>query len=51
MPVMQVNAVSYGMGKRNFEAVNGVRAFWEESAVKNVPVLVALLTLTLRHRL
>ncbi len=32
MPVMAVTAIGYGMGKKDFEAANCVRAFWGETA-------------------
>ena len=31
-PLMTVGAIGYGMGKKDFEAANCVRAFWGESA-------------------
>lgn len=32
MPVMSTRAIGYGMGKKDFEAVNCVRAFWGDTA-------------------
>ena len=37
-PVMTVNAVGYGMGKKDFEQANCVRAFWGESEGEKEPV-------------
>ena len=31
MPVMTVEAIGYGMGKKDFEAANCVRTYWGES--------------------
>ena len=31
MPLMQIKAIGYGMGKKDFEAANCVRALWGES--------------------
>ncbi|MEA4893096.1 MAG: nickel pincer cofactor biosynthesis protein LarC [Peptococcaceae bacterium] len=31
MPMMKVTAIGYGMGKKDFEAANCVRAFWGET--------------------
>ncbi|NMB62142.1 MAG: nickel pincer cofactor biosynthesis protein LarC [Chloroflexi bacterium] len=37
MPVMQVTAVGYGMGKKDFKAVNCVRAFLGDCTASNTP--------------
>jgi len=37
MPVMQVNAVAYGMGKKNFKAANCVRAFLGDCTANSTP--------------
>ncbi|RJQ42075.1 MAG: nickel pincer cofactor biosynthesis protein LarC [Anaerolineaceae bacterium] len=37
MPVMQVTAVAYGMGKRDFKAANCLRAFWGDCTADSAP--------------
>ena len=37
-PVMTVEAVGYGMGKKDFEQANCVRAFWGESEGEKKPI-------------
>ncbi len=39
MPVMQVNAVGYGMGRKDFERANCVRALWGERPEDVEPLL------------